>query len=99
MCPCNPESQPYPGLHQKKCGQQVKGGDPDPFLCSGETSFGGLHPGVKSSVQERCEPIRVHPEGGHKMIQRMEHFSYRDMLRELEKRRLQGRPDSGLFNI
>ena len=23
----SPESQPYPGLHQKQCGQQVKGGD------------------------------------------------------------------------
>jgi len=28
MCPHSPESQPDPGLHEKKCGQQVKGGDP-----------------------------------------------------------------------
>ena len=23
MCPHSPESRPYPGLHQKQCGQQV----------------------------------------------------------------------------
>ena len=28
----SPESQLYPGLHQKKCGQQVKGGDSAPLL-------------------------------------------------------------------
>jgi len=26
-CPSSPESQPYPGLHQKQCGQQGEGGD------------------------------------------------------------------------
>ena len=31
------ESQPYPGLHHKKCGQQVEGGDSAPLLRSGET--------------------------------------------------------------
>jgi len=34
MCPYNPESQKYPGLHQKKCGQQSKGGDSAPLLCT-----------------------------------------------------------------
>lgn len=24
MCTCSPESQSYPGLHKKKCGEQVK---------------------------------------------------------------------------
>jgi len=27
------KSQPYPGLHQKKRGQQVEGGDSAPLLC------------------------------------------------------------------
>ena len=64
MCPPSPESQPYPGLHQKKCGQQVRGGDSDPLLCAGETSPGVLHPDVKSSAQESCEAVGVHPEEG-----------------------------------
>ena len=42
MCACNPESQPYPGLHQEKCGQQVEGGDSAPLLRSRETPPGVL---------------------------------------------------------
>ncbi|TRZ23735.1 hypothetical protein HGM15179_003355 [Zosterops borbonicus] len=29
--PCGQESQQYPGVSQEDCGQQVKGGDPDPL--------------------------------------------------------------------
>ncbi|KAK4832381.1 hypothetical protein QYF61_022236 [Mycteria americana] len=43
MCACSPEGQPYPGLHQKKRVQQVKGGDSAPLLWSGETPPGVLH--------------------------------------------------------
>ena len=43
--------QPYPGLRQKKCDQQVEKGGPAPLLCAGEASHGVLHPDVKSS---RC---------------------------------------------
>ena len=35
MYPCSPESQPYPGLCQKKDGQQEEGVDPVPLLCAG----------------------------------------------------------------
>ncbi|PKU35600.1 proteinase-activated receptor 2 [Limosa lapponica baueri] len=47
ICTRSPEGQPYPGLHQKKHGQQVEGGDFAPLLCSGETSPRVLHPAVE----------------------------------------------------
>jgi len=62
MCPRSPESQPYPGLHQKKCDQQGEGGDPAPLLGSGEASPGVLCPDVESSVEERHEPVGMHPK-------------------------------------
>ena len=62
----SPESQLYPGLHQKKHGQQVEGGDPAPLLCAGEASPAVLHPDVESSAQERHGPVGACPEEGHK---------------------------------
>jgi len=66
MCPHIPESQLYPGLHQRKHGQQVKGGDPTPLLCAGEASSGVLRPDVESAVQKRHRPVGVHTEKGHR---------------------------------
>lgn len=66
VCPHNPESQLYHGPHQKKCGQQVEGGDPASLLCAGEASPGVLCPDMESSVQERCGSVGVCPEEGHK---------------------------------
>ena len=50
VCSHSPESQPYPGLHQKQHGQQVEGGDLAHLHCAGEASPGALHPDVESSV-------------------------------------------------
>jgi len=47
MCTHSPESQPYPGLHQEKHGQQVEGGDSAPLLRSRETPSGILHPALE----------------------------------------------------
>lgn len=44
MCTCSPERQPHPGLHEKNCGQDVKGGDSAPLLCLVETPQRVLHP-------------------------------------------------------
>jgi len=66
MCTHSPEGQLYSGLHQKKNGQQVKGGDSAPLLCSGETSSAVLCPALKPSAQEGHGPAGVGPEEGHK---------------------------------
>ena len=66
------KSAVYPGMHQKKCGQQGERSDPAPLLCAGKTSPGALHPDVECSVQERHRPVGAHPEEGHRSDSRDE---------------------------
>jgi len=66
MLPGSSESQPYPGLHQKKHGQQCKGGEPACLLCTAEASPGVLRPDVESSIQERHGPTEALPEESHR---------------------------------
>ena len=73
--------------------QQLEEGDPTPLLCAGEASSGVVCPDVEFSVLEKHGAVGVCPEKGPKIIQGMEHFSYKDRLKELgllnlEKRRL-----------
>ena len=70
MCARSPEGQLYPGLHQKKCFQQVEGGDSAILLRSGETPPGVLHPALEPSTNEGCGAVRAGPEEGHKNDQR-----------------------------
>ncbi|GAB0183078.1 hypothetical protein GRJ2_000773100 [Grus japonensis] len=69
VCACSPESQQCPGLHQKNCDQQVKGGDSAPLLCSCETPPGVLHPALGPQVK-RHGAVGASPEEGHKADQR-----------------------------
>ena len=62
MCPHSPESQLCPGLHSKKRGLQVEGGDPAPLLCAGETLPRVMYPDVEFSVQETHGPVGMHPD-------------------------------------
>jgi len=66
MCACSAEGQPYPGLHQKKRGQQVERGDSAPLLCSGETPSRVLHPALEPSAQGGHGTIGAGPKEGRK---------------------------------
>ncbi|TRZ14354.1 hypothetical protein HGM15179_012751 [Zosterops borbonicus] len=79
---CNLYSQICPGLHPKPHGQQSKGEDSVPYLDSGETPLGVLHPALKSSAWETHGPAGVGPEDNH-TSRDMKLFSDEERLREV----------------
>ena len=83
MCSHISGSQQYPGLYQKKLGQQVEGSDSAPLLQSGETSPGVMYPALEPSAQEGHGAVGVGPEEATKMIRVLKHCSYEGRLREL----------------
>ena len=82
MYASGPEGQPYPGLHQKQGGQQVKGGDSAPLLRSGETPPGVLRPALEPSAQKgHGLLLELVQRRATKMIQGLKHLSYEGRLR------------------
>lgn len=92
MCSCSSESKLFPGLHQKRSGQQGEGGDCPSLLCPCESPSGELNPGLGPAIQERRSCWR----GSTKMIRRLQHLPVqKDRLKDiglfsLKKRRLWG---------
>ena len=70
MCALSLEGQLYPGLYQKRGGQQSEGGHCAPLLCLHETSAGVLCPVLDLPVKEGCGTVAADPEKDHEDDQR-----------------------------
>ena len=68
QCVLEPRTPPCAGLHQKERDQQVKGGDPAPLLCSGETPLAALCAVLVSSAYEGHGAVGASPEEATRML-------------------------------
>ena len=83
MSPHSPESQLYPGLHQKKHGQQVEGGDSARLLCAGGPHLEYCMQTSRPQYKRDIALLEYAQRSATKIIQGMEYLSCKDRLREL----------------
>ena len=85
MCACSPEGQQYPGLHQEKCDQQVKGGR---WFCpstlhSWDPTWSTVSSCVGPQNKKATELLKWVQRTATKMIRGLKHLPWEDSLREL----------------
>ncbi|KAJ7423821.1 hypothetical protein BTVI_08721 [Pitangus sulphuratus] len=82
------EGQLHPGLHKKKCGQQVKGDDSGPLLCPCEAPSGVLYPALGPPIKAGHGPGRSPEEDSFLLEEEttkiIRGLSYEDRLRVVD---------------
>ena len=101
LCLHSPESQLHPGLHQKKHGQQGKGGDPAPLLCMVRSHLEYCVQIWSPQYRRDMELLeQVIQRRSTKMTQGMGNLPYEDRLRagtvQPGEEKALGTPESGL---
>lgn len=89
MLACNPECQPYPGLHQNGSGQQDENGGCPPLL------------GPQEGLQRKkdVQLLQCIQRGAMKMIKGLEHLFYEERFRELVLLSLEKRREGDLIAV
>jgi len=82
LCYCSSKCQWYPGLQQKKGGQQAQRGDCPSLLCPHAPS-GVLRPGLGPPYAKDVELLQRVQRRAMKMIRGLEHLPYEDRPGEL----------------
>lgn len=72
------KAKPYPGLHQKKCSQEIKGSDSPSLLCSQEIPLAVLY---SAQNKNDIKLVELFQKWATKMIRK--YHSYGDWLRSV----------------